>query len=231
MDAVRHSCIHADRPLSDCIACRTRFQATILEAGKATRREFPWRRADTSSYELVIAEILLQQTRAEQVARVLPTILRRCPDWSSLATTSIKELEALLKPLGLHRRRARVLQALGKAILDGGLPRRAAELEALPGIGQYIARAIAVQLWDEVAAPIDTNVIRVLERVFGPRKLADARYDSELQQFALTLVPKARPAQYLEAILDFAAAVCLPRIPRCNECPMSACNHRLKVTH
>ncbi len=202
------------------------FQAAVLDWASRGRRSFPWRRAGRSSYELVLAEVLLQQTRAENVAKIFPSVIRRCPDWPTLASVPVLELEDLLRPLGLHRRRAAALHDLARVVVEEGLPNNASELENLPGLGQYMARAIAAQLSEEVVAPIDTNVARILERAFGPRKLADIRYDPELQRLGLSLVPPSNPGGYLTAILDFAALVCRPRVPRCGNCPVIACGFR-----
>ena len=217
---------HAARPASSCVHCRSAFQASVLRCAETTRRSFPWRRSERSPYELVVAELLLQQTRAEQAAKVFPALVSHCPDWPALARMPRADLEEMLKPLGLHRRRAATLHALSRAVLQRGLPVSASELEALPGLGQYMARAIAAQLSSEVVAPIDTNVARVLERVFGPRRLADLRHDPGLQRLALALVPPSDSGGYLVALLDFAAAICKPRAPRCHECPLTACRFR-----
>ena len=217
---------HGNRPRKSCKACLKQLRGVLLHWAERNRRSFPWRRPGKSPYELVVAEVLLQQTRAESVAKILPAVLRRCPDWPALAAVPVSELEGLLRPLGLHRRRAAALHDLASIVAEEGLPDEASGLENLPGIGQYMARAIAVQLSGEVAAPIDTNVARVLERVFGPRKLADIRYDSGLQRLGLSLVPPSNPGGYLTAILDFAALVCRPRLPMCGECPVAACRFR-----
>ena len=177
-------------------------------------------------YELVVAEVLLQQTRADQVASLFPQILQRCPDWLDLSSIPLAELEQLLKPLGLQNRRAVVLRDLARVVTQEGLPETAAGLQKLPGIGQYMARAIAAQLYGEVVAPIDTNVARVLERVFGPRTLADIRYDPALQDLALNLVPEDNPGGYLVDLLDFASTVCRPRVPNCEACPIVSCRFR-----
>ena len=217
---------HAIRPASDCAECRAAFQVSVLEGAATNRRSFPWRRSERTSYELVVAELLLQQTRAEQAAKIFPALVHQCPDWLGLAGIPRADLEELLRPLGLQRRRAAALQALAQRVLQRGLPATASELEALPGVGQYMARAIAAQLSNEVVAPIDTNVTRVLERVFGPRKLADIRHDRELQRLALALVPATNSGGYLIALLDFAAAICRPRAPRCGDCPLPTCRYR-----
>ena len=217
---------HDIRPEGSCTRCREVFQATVLQGAEGRRRSFPWRQVDRSPYELVLAEVLLQQTRAEHVAAIFERIVKRCPDWPALAKISVVDLEDLLRPLGLQRRRAAALHSLAESVVHRGLPQTASALEKLPGIGQYMARAIAAQLSMEVVAPIDVNVARVLERVFGPRKLADIRYDPKLQDLALRLVPASDPGEYFVALIDFAAMVCRLRAPRCGECPIAACRFR-----
>ena len=217
---------HTVNPEPTCTVCLKAFQSTVMWWSASASRDFPWRRAGRKSYELVIAEVLLQQTRAEQVGGMFGTFIERCPDWPDLATVPIADLENLLRPLGLQKRRASSLHALAREVVQNGLPDTAADLQKLSGIGQYMARAIAAQLFDEVVAPVDTNVARVLERVFGPRTLADIRYDPALQGLALQLVPHNNPSGYLVAILDFASLVCRARAPLCNDCPVTSCRYR-----
>ena len=218
--------MHSGGPVPTCTSCTNAFQLAVVRWGTSNRRSFPWRRSSRRPYELVVAEILLQQTRAEHVTTVFDLVVTRCPDWRSLAEIPAADLENLLRPLGLQKRRSTALRALAGVVSRQGLPMRASDLEALPGIGQYIARAVAVQLFGEAVAPIDTNVARVLERVFGPRKLADIRYDPELQRLALSLVPSTDPEGYLTALLDFAATICRARDPQCSECPVASCRFR-----
>ena len=116
-----------------------------------------------------------------------------------------------------------MLVSLAKSVVESGLPSAAKDLATLPGIGQYMSRAIATQLAGQRVAPIDTNVARVLERAFGPRKLADIRYDKQLQRLALQLVPAVEPSAYFVALVDFAAEVCRARRPNCPQCPVAVC--------
>ena len=217
---------HRAKPRKTCQLCRSEFEAAIVQWSSGNVRTFPWRRVGRTPYELVLAEVLLQQTRAEHVARTFAAILDRCPEWQSLTSIPLKELEDLLRPLGLYRRRARVLISLAEAVVQRGLPTEAEDLEGLPGIGQYMSRAIATQLSNEAVAPVDTNVARVLERAFGTRKFADIRYDKQLQRLALQLVPHADPDGYFVALVDFAAMICRSRSPKCDECPVPACTYR-----
>ena len=202
------------------------FKAACCKAPQRLAVHSPGGGSERSSYELVVAELLLQQTRAEQAAKVFPALVGQCPDWLGLASMPRADLEELLRPLGLQRRRSAALQALARMVLERGLPASASELEALPGVGQYIARAIAAQLSNEVVAPIDTNVARVLERVFGPRRLADIRHDPELQGLALS--PSATVRLWRVTSLPFSTSHQLyvgRGAPRCHECPVPACRY------
>lgn len=190
---------------------------------KKSGRSFPWRDITCSPYELVLAEVLLQRTRAETVAAFLPRFLGRYRSWRSLSRASHRELERVLRPVGLSRRRATALRALSRAMLKQAcrLPRTRSDLEALPGVGQYIANAILVMVHGQAAPLLDSNMVRVLERCFGPRQRADIRHDPHLQQLSLALVHCKDARQINLALLDLGALVCSPRCPRCTICPLS----------
>jgi len=185
-------------------------------------RSFPWRRKSTTNYKLVITEILLQRTRAETVAGFFDTFFSRYPSWKNMAAAEETEIGRIIKPIGLWKRRATTLKKLATVMAkrNGRFPRNRAELEALPGIGQYIANAILLLCHGEAQPLLDANMARVLERVFGPRKLADIRYDPFLQELALKVVQCKKARMINWAILDLAATVCLLKNPRCNDCPL-----------
>lgn len=189
---------------------------------KGNGRCFPWRDATCSPYELVLAEVLLQRTRAETVAGFLPKFVSRYGSWRSLSRASHRELEIAIRPVGLSRRRATALRALSQALVKRAcrLPHTRPELEALPGVGQYIANAIFVMVYGRPAPLLDSNMARVLERCFGPRQLADIRHDPHLQQLSLALV-RCRDSRRINlALLDLGALICTPRSPRCAVCPL-----------
>jgi A/G-specific adenine glycosylase len=202
-----------------------RFRGRVLEWWQVHGRHFfPWRRCSATTYEKILAEVLLQRTRAETVSLFFDSFLRRFPSWTDLADAQIEELQVRLRPVGLWRRRASSLKALAVEVSrrDGRFPKGRVEIEKLPGVGQYIASAIIV-FCDESAEPLlDVNMARVLERYFGPRKLADIRYDPYLQKLSKRLVSKANPAEVNWAVLDLAALVCKTGIPLCKSCPVMA---------
>ncbi len=213
-----------------CSACQLGFGEHVLSwRESAAGREFPWRVPNRTDYQLVLAEILLQRTRAEQVAKLFPALIAQYPDWETLAGAERPELEGALTPLGLQHRRAASLIALANAVLVSGcLPSQVDELMRMPGVGQYVSRMIALQRGTQTkVGAIDVNVARVLERVFGPRRLADIRDDPYLQVLAVALLPDGREADYTLALLDFAASICRPRGPRCDKCPIRMCRSRL----
>jgi len=107
---------------------------------------------------------------------------------------------------------------------NGRLPKTRREIEALPGVGQYIANAILLLCHGEPQPLLDANMARVLERVFGSRKLADIRYDPYLQEISLRVVQCKEAKQINWAILDLAAIICRISNAHCSECPlMSMC--------
>ena len=198
------------------------FRREVVEWHSHHGRHFPWRRRSASNYKKIIAEILLQRTRAETVARFFPTFVNRYPSWSQLAKADENELIELIRPVGLWRRRSTTLinLAVEMAKRNGRFPKGREAIEALPGVGQYIANSIMLLCQDSPQPLLDTNMARVLERYFGPRKLSDIRYDPYLQRLA-TMVINCGDAVVLNwAILDFGAKTCLIRSPKCSECPL-----------
>lgn len=202
----------------------TELRKRLLRWFKIHGRKFPWRGASVTKYQHVIAEVLLQRTRAETVARVFPEFIKEFPSWKKLESASVSQLQQHFQPIGLWRRRSTSLKALASAMSErnGRFPKQREKIEALPGVGQYIANSILL-FCHEIPEPLlDTNMTRVLERVFGPRKLVDIRYDSYLQTLARSVVCCEKPVQLNWAILDLASTTCLIKNPRCGECPLSS---------
>lgn len=184
-------------------------------------RTFPWRKASVSNYQCIVAEVLLQRTRADTVADFFPRFIEEFPSWKNLGSVSVEHLESYLQPLGLWRRRATSIQALARAMTkrNGRFPKNREAIEELPGIGQYIANAVLLFCHGDSQPLLDANMARVLERVFGPRKLADIRYDPYLQRLAWEVVQCEDPKKLNWAILDLAATLCKIKNPSCEKCP------------
>lgn len=199
------------------------FQYNMLEWFLKRGRKFPWRNKHLSNYRRIVAEVLLQRTKAEVVASFFNTFINKYPSWRQLAVAPEEEVGELLKSIGLWRRRARSLTKLAKAMtnLNGRFPATRQEIESLPNVGQYIANAVLLFCHGEPQPLLDVNMARVLERYFGPRKLADIRYDPYLQDLAKRIVTCGDPVSMNWAILDLAATVCRPSKPLCSDCPIT----------
>lgn len=213
--------------LRDDEAKRARALGALAPAWFASHgRDFEWRQW-SDPYRLLITEILLQRTSASAVAAFLPTFFGRFPSWSELAEAHTEELGEMLEPLGLHVRRAETLSSLAR-VAETGLPD---DLRALPGVGQYVDRAVRVAIDGARAAMVDANFVRILRRVFGGTWKADYRWDGRLQGLALEVVSASddpRTANW--AILDLGALVCRARAPLCQACPFATvCEGRADV--
>jgi A/G-specific adenine glycosylase len=199
----------------------TRLRSVIIKWASSEGRDFPWRRADAETYQKIVVEVLLQRTTATAVGGLYEQFFARFPTWRSLAEAETSELEKLLRPIGLWRRRATSLIGLAQfATTHSGLfpkdPRRHA---SIPAVGQYVSNAILMFQHGRATPLLDVNMARVIERVVQPRRLADIRYDPWLQAAARWLVRGTNAEAANWAVLDFAALICKARAPLCARCP------------
>jgi A/G-specific adenine glycosylase len=162
---------------------------------------------------------MLQQTQVDRVVPKYREWLRRFPTLKALAAAEPREARRLWYPLGYNARPLRLHAIAREAVArwNGRLPDRADALDALPGVGQYTASAVASIAYGARLPAVDTNVRRVLSRVLAggrplpPRRLWDA---------AAALVPADRPGDFNQALMDLGATVCRPRAPACPRCPV-----------
>jgi A/G-specific adenine glycosylase len=198
------------------------FRLRLLDWFSDNGRDFLWRRPSASKYVKIVSEVLLQRTRADVVAEFLPKFIKRYPSWTAIASGKSSDLRKHLKPIGLWRRRASSLENLATEMAKrrGVFPRRREEIEKLPNVGQYIANAILLFCHGQPEPLLDVNMARVLERFFGPRTLADIRYDPYLQSLAKAFVNSRDPVLLNWAILDHATLLCRITAPRCLDCPL-----------
>lgn len=202
----------------------TWFRPRLSSWYQSHGRDFQWRRKRASTaYKVIITEILLQRTKAETVAKVYDGFMQRYPSWNTLAQATREELQEVVVTLGLWRRRVDTLLTLARTVAERGeiQPLDRETLESLPGVGQYIANAVLSICQDQREPMLDVNMARVLERFFGPRQMADIRYDPYLQELSRAVLPKGNSKEMNWAILDLGALACTKRHPRCKECPLS----------
>ena len=209
----------------------TRARKKLLVWFELHGRTFPWRRRTASEYERICVEVLLQRTRAETVANIYDEFFGRYPNWQSLAAAPIDELEDVLRPIGLWRRRARSVSALARYAgkHGGAFPLAEEELAKVPAVGQYVSNAIQLFQHGRAKPLVDVNMARFLERYLRQRRLADIRHDPWLQQACHWLVDCEDPVSVNWATLDHAALTCRARTPLCSSCLLRArCNFPLR---
>lgn len=194
-------------------------QEILVLWGKSNFREFPWRCPEQPWHGLV-AEILLQRTRAGNVIPVYRRFINRFPTLQEFARASEAEIEEIIYPLGL-RWRVPLLAALGRRLYDsGGLPDTVDELIDLPGVGPYVAAA-----WMSLHAGlrgvlVDANTVRWMCRLVGREYDGETRRKKWLIYLADRLTPYQGARTYNYALLDFTMTICGPGEPRCSICPI-----------
>lgn len=210
----------------------SRFRAELLEWFEINQRRFYWREVGISNYVRIVAEVLLQRTRASVVSNFLPTFLDAFPNWCALAQSNEDEIGELLKPLGLWKRRATSLLALATEITrrSENWPLTREELESIPAVGQYVASAVLLFEHKERAPLLDASMARLLRRYFAivPEK-SDIRYDSLLQAVAHRVLDEGDPIALNWAMLDFAALQCKKYAEGCASCPLKTTCKRYVV--
>ncbi len=187
-------------------------------------RSFFWRRERVSPYQVLFTEMLLSRTRAENVEPVAQVLFACYPDVRTLALASLHDVEKILFPLGLFRKRARFVSACANAIVSehgGQVPREFEGLETLPYVGRYAANAVMNVAFDIPRPIVDANVARVYRRVFSlPEPPARLESAHALWRVAERVVPKRQSRRFNWALLDLGASVC-GRTPKCGSCPLA----------
>jgi A/G-specific adenine glycosylase len=201
---------------------RRRFRQRLLTWYRAYGRDLPWRRTD-DPYHILVSEMMLQQT---QVDRVLPKYhewLTKYPSLEDLAAAPEEDVTATWRPLGYNIRPKRLHAIARESVARFGarLPSDEATLRSFKGIGAYTAGAIRSFAFGQRAAILDTNVARVLFRVFiGKGNRTSHAMKRHLWAVSETLVPRRHVFDFNQALMDFGAMVCAPRKPKCLICPM-----------
>ena len=195
------------------------LRRSILRWYRRAARDLPWRWT-RDPYAILVSEIMLQQT---QVVRVIPkyrAFLKRFPTLASLAAAPLADVLRVWSGLGYNGRARRLWECARSAVAQHGgrLPRDAAALALLPGIGRYTAGAIASFAFGERVAAVDTNVRRVLGRAIDGADDVGDRRAWELAELAL---PKNAAGEWNQAVMDVGALFCRP-VPKCSVCPARA---------
>ena len=199
------------------------FQRRLLAWYARHGRDLPWRRTRVP-YRVLVSEIMLQQTQVERVIPKYRQFLRAYPSLRALAAADVDEVRKLWYPLGYNVRPLNLHAIAREAVASygGRLPDDATALRGMRGIGRYTAGALLCFAYGRAVPIVDTNVRRVLGRVFlGPRRLRRLRGQKTIWDLAGALVPPRKAYDYNQALMDFGATWCTARAPRCRSCPMN----------
>lgn len=198
------------------------FQQRLLDWYGRHGRNLPWRHT-SDAYKILVSEIMLQQTQVERVLPKYEEFLQKYPTMKDLAEAEVEEVKETWRPLGYNIRPER-LQSIAREAVEkygGELPRSREELLALDGIGEYTIGAILSFAFGEDAAILDTNVMRVLSRVFsGQDAEKKGMVQKRLWKLSEELVPRGNAYDFNQALMDFGALICTARKPLCLFCPM-----------
>lgn len=203
------------------------MQAALLGWYRVHRRALPWR-SSKSPYRKFLAEMMLQQTQVERVIPKYHAFLAQYPTFRRLAAAPLADVIRLWAGLGYNRRAVHLHRAAQTVVREHGgrLPLSLQALLRLPGIGAYTARALLSMVGNAPVAVVDTNVRRVLGRMFRDelQALFGERGPTERQVQALAddLVPDGRSARWNQALMDLGSTVCTSRRPDCPRCPLLA---------
>jgi A/G-specific adenine glycosylase len=183
-------------------------------------RDLPWRRT-RDPYRVLVSEAMLQQTQVSRVVDYYDAFLTRFPTLDALAKAPRRHVRESWEGLGYYAR-ARNLHALARQVRE--LPDDPSALQTLPGIGPYTAGAVASFAFERRAPLVDTNVARVLRRVFAPRaNPRTSRGQKKLWAIAESVLPRTGRATWThnQAIMELGALVCTARVAHCTRCPVA----------
>jgi A/G-specific adenine glycosylase len=198
----------------------------VLAWYDAAGRDLPWRRPGVSAWAVLVSEVMLQQT---PVARVIPSYeawITRWPTPAALATDAPGDAVRAWGKLGYPRRALRLHQCAAEIVVrhGGQVPRSVPELLALPGIGEYTARAVAAFAFGQRHPVVDTNVRRVLGRLLDGADVLTLAATGRDRATAQSLLPHepARAARLSVALMELGALICTARAAQCARCPVAA---------
>jgi A/G-specific adenine glycosylase len=198
------------------------FRLRLLGWFRRNGRDLPWRRT-RDPYRILVSEVMLQQTQVERVRGYYRRFLREYPTIRDLAAAEPARVRESWDGLGYYAR-ARNLHAAARTVAErhqGKFPQRLEEIMALPGVGRYTAGAVVSFAYARPAPILDTNVRRVLSRIFVRRKAARrSALDRRLWALAAAVIPDGQAWAFNQALMDFGALACTARSPRCDSCPL-----------
>ena len=204
-----------------------RFGTLLRRWFRANGRDLPWRKT-RDPYRILVSELMLQQTQVSRVVPKYAEFLETFPTLHDIARAKPKRVTEAWSGLGYYAR-ARNLHALAKVVTDRGrdqyatLPADAVSLRELPGVGAYTAGAVSSFAYERRAELVDTNVARVLKRVFAPELvIKSTKGQKQLWSIAREILPRTGKATWThnQALMELGALVCTARVAHCGVCPV-----------
>ncbi len=202
-------------------AVRRRLTRAFTSVFASRVRRFPWRNT-RNPFVTLVTEILLQRTNAELAVQIWREVITLVPSPSAAQGVDLRSLRPLIRRIGIPER-ATTIRRLGDTLRvrhRGRVPESFDDLLRLPGVGLYIASAVRVFSHGQRDFPVDSNAFRFVSRYFGVTLHGRKSEGRQLRQFMFSLMPSERPRDYVYGFLDFAATICCPRKPRCEQCPL-----------
>lgn len=210
------------RLLNEVKERREQIQSGLIGWGREHYRVFPWRE-NRSPYAVLVSEVLLKRTTASAVNRVYEEFMACYPDPSALRNADCRRLEGFLSKIGYHKRRTKILLEIAEYIMTsckGRIPMSRDELMEIPHVGSYTANAVLSFGYGVPSAIVDSNVERIVKRLFCNHLTAGEKA-RRVQEVADLLSPEEDNQTYNYALLDFGALVCRYGLPKCTVCPVS----------
>jgi A/G-specific adenine glycosylase len=198
----------------------------LLRWYETNRRDLPWRRSN-DPYAIWIAESMLQQTQVKTVLPYYERFMKSLPTLEALDRAPMPKVLALWSGLGYYRRAENLKRAAHEMIhhYGGKIPASYDSLRSLPGIGDYTAGAVMSIAFGRPFPAVDGNAQRVLQRYFG------AKTKTELQAVAWRIVPRSRPGDFNQGLMELGATICVSHRPNCLRCPLAPdCAGRITVS-
>ncbi|QBD78228.1 A/G-specific adenine glycosylase [Ktedonosporobacter rubrisoli] len=219
MSAQSLSSSSSDQPAQELV---NRVHASLLQWYAVEQRDLPWR-STSDPYAILVSEIMLQQTQVDRVLPKYQQFLSAFPTLADLAAASTADVISAWVPLGYNMRAVR-LQSIARQVVadyNGRLPDTIEELLKLKGIGRYTAGAIACFAYRKQVATVDTNIRRVLHRIFlGLEYPTPGANDAQMLNLAERVLPPNEAYNWNQALMDLGATICTSNNPQCPSCPL-----------
>jgi A/G-specific adenine glycosylase len=197
------------------------FRSKIVRWFSKNGRTYPWREAD-DPFKVLIAEMMLRRTKADQVKPVYEQLFTEYPDVEAMADAEDKKLEQILYPLGL-KWRTPAFGLVAREVRERygcKIPETRGELTLLPGVGEYVAGAVLSIAYNKKEWIVDSNIVRLFKRYFGIKTTKEGRRDKHVIEMAKVYASGENTRRANLAFLDFTALICTPRNPNCGKCPL-----------